>query len=184
MSDTSLLFISYTCHLPPAVTALPSQPGPLNWCLPAAEIVSQSQTGQPKHSIDMNKIYLWHYTRSTPGPPPPQWANEVQVVGGVVGAVMGVSGCFGEVTPCKVTPQECWLSLLGSKHCKYWDALFMKYSSGVRKRRSTDFYPRKTEPLASLCYNLALSAAHAAYAGLNQRLVRQVNKQPHGPARL
>lgn len=43
--DTYLLFISYTCHPLPAAAALPGWSGPLNWCLPAAEIVSPSQAG-------------------------------------------------------------------------------------------------------------------------------------------
>lgn len=45
VSDTYLLFISYTCHPLPATAALPGRSGPLNWCLPAAEIVSPSQAG-------------------------------------------------------------------------------------------------------------------------------------------
>lgn len=109
MSDTSL-FVSYIYHLSPAVAALSSKSGPLNWCLPSAEIVSQSQAGPPKHRIHMNKIWLWHYTCRAPGALTPvgftwDW--------GVVGNGWWLSGCsVNSVTFFKLTLQRCWLSLM------------------------------------------------------------------------
>lgn len=138
MSDTSLLFISYTWHLPPAAVALPSQSGPLNWCLLVAEIVFQSQAGAThKHSIELNKIWSWHYTRSTPGGPQSQWGSSERW--GWLGD--GIEWVFSEVILCKVTPQECWFLL--ETHTKNSEMHPLWNTVQEFTRESTEFISRK-----------------------------------------
>lgn len=111
--------------------------------------MSHSQAGPPQHSIYMNKIWLWHYTRGTPGVPLSQWGSS--------GRWDGSEWVFSEVTlEGNTTKIVDWSHMPKTVKC-------ILYETQFTRAKNRWFYPRNAVPLIPLHFNLAHNTCHLCW---------------------